>query len=67
MRLSAIQPGDLVLCDVRGVRFHAEVTAKQPRGLTVSPITANITYREVKSSQVVRHWRAPRTRAGGES
>lgn len=65
MQLSSIRPGDIVLCNVRGHIFHAEVTGKLPRKLRVEPITANVTYREAKASEVVRHWRAPRPRKAG--
>lgn len=57
MRLGGIRAGDLVLCDVRGARFHAEVTACDDDGLAVRPLKRAITYRHVRSRQVIAHWR----------
>ena len=66
MRLQSIRAGDLVLCDVKGRRFHAEVTAT-PTGpeLEVKPLLRGITYRRVSSRSVREHWRKAGRRAGG--
>ena len=66
MRLQGIRAGDLVLCDVKGRRFHAEVTAT-PTGaeLEVRPLLRGITYRRVSSRSVKEHWRKAGRRAGG--
>jgi len=58
MRLHGIRAGDLVLCDVKGRRFHAEVTTT-PAGavLEVRPLMPAITYRRVSSRSVMEHWR----------
>ncbi|HEX3689501.1 MAG TPA: hypothetical protein VHV28_07385 [Solirubrobacteraceae bacterium] len=69
MRLQGIRAGDLVLCDVKGRRFHAEVTTT-PSGaeLEVHPLLRGITYRRVSSRSVIEHWRkARRPAAGGPS
>ena len=68
MRLQGIRAGDLVLCDVKGRRFHAEVTAT-PEGadLEIRPLVPAITYRHVSSRSVMEHWRKARRRATGTS
>jgi hypothetical protein len=65
MRLQGIRAGDLVLCDVKGRRFHAEVTAT-PTGpeLEVKPLLRVVTYRRVSSRSVLEHWRKA-GRSGG--
>lgn len=75
MRLQGIRAGDLVLCDVKGRRFHAEVTTT-PTGaeLEVRPLAPAVTYRRVSSRSVMEHWRkagrrgsaAPPSGAGSE-
>jgi hypothetical protein len=67
MRLQGIRAGDLVLCDVKGRRFHAEVTTT-PTGaeLEVRPLLRGITYRRVTSRSVKEHWRRAGRRAGGD-
>lgn len=57
MTLQNVKIGDVVQCDVRGRQFYALVIDKLPRALQVRPITHNITYTEVKSTQVIAHWR----------
>jgi hypothetical protein len=66
MRLQGIRAGDLVLCDVKGRRFHAEVTTT-PTGaeLEVRPLLRGITYRRVTSRCVKEHWRKAGRRASG--
>ncbi len=66
MRLQGIRAGDLVLCDVKGRRFHAEVTTS-PSGaeLEILPLLRGITYRRVSARSVKEHWRKARGRAGG--
>jgi hypothetical protein len=65
MRLQGIRAGDLVLCDVKGRRFHAEVTTS-PTGaeLEIRPLLRGITYRRVSSRSVKEHWRKAGRRAG---
>jgi hypothetical protein len=66
MRLQGIRAGDLVLCDVKGRRFHAEVTTT-PTGaeLEVRPLLRGITYRRVSARSVKEHWRKAGRRASG--
>jgi hypothetical protein len=68
MRLQGIRAGDLVLCDVKGRRFHAEVTTS-PTGAEVEirPLQRAVTYRRVTSRSVIEHWRKAgrRTSSGG--
>ncbi|MGH2893878.1 MAG: hypothetical protein ACRDPM_11545 [Solirubrobacteraceae bacterium] len=66
MRLQGIRAGDLVLCDVKGRRFHAEVTTT-PAGaeLEVRPLMPAVTYRRVSSRSVKEHWRKAGRRTGG--
>ncbi len=69
MRLQGIRAGDLVLCDVKGRRFHAEVTTS-PTGaeLEIRPLQRAITYRRVTARSVLEHWRkAGRRPSGGPS
>lgn len=64
MRLQGIRAGDLVLCDVKGRRFHAEVTTS-PSGaeLEIRPLLRAVTYRRVTSRSVIEHWRKAGRRA----
>ena len=66
MRLQGIRAGDLVLCDVKGRRFHAEVTTT-PTGadLEIRPLLPAITYRRVTARSVREHWRKAGRRASG--
>ena len=58
MRLNGVRVGDIVQCDVKGRRFHAEVTAVPGEGeLQVRPLTPAVTYRHVSARQVMEHWR----------
>ena len=66
MRIQGIRAGDLVLCDVKGRRFHAEVTTT-PSGaeLEIRPLLRAVTYRRVSSRSVLEHWRKAGRRAAG--
>lgn len=57
MNISPIRPGDIVLCDVRGHRFHAEVKDRKPGALDIKPISPGANYCTAKSRQVVAHYR----------
>jgi hypothetical protein len=63
MNITGIREGDLVLCDVRGVRFHAYVQAREDHGLDVRPIERGISYRHVTAHQVIAHWRRSKDRS----
>ncbi|MDX6707912.1 MAG: hypothetical protein QOI48_3758 [Solirubrobacteraceae bacterium] len=57
MRTGAIEPGDIVHCNKGGRFFHAKVTAAGSAGmLLVEPIERNISYRQVKASEIAEHW-----------
>lgn len=63
MRLASIRPGDLVLIDRRGRRFHALVMNVSDRELTIAPIERGISYRTARARDIEVHWRrAGRTR-----
>lgn len=66
MRLQGIRAGDLVLVDVKGRRFHAQVTTT-PTGaeLEIRPVLPAITYRRVSARAVKEHWRKAGRRASG--
>jgi len=57
MTLQNIKPGDIVKCDINGRLFYAVVEEKVERALVVQPISPNVNYRQVKSTQVKSHWR----------
>jgi hypothetical protein len=66
MRLQGIRAGDLVLCDVKGRRFHAEVTTSPTDAeLEIRPLQRAITYRRVSARSVKEHWRKAGRRASG--
>lgn len=56
MRLSGIDPGDIVRVSVRGRVFHAIVRGTTPDGLQVEPIERNISHRHLKARDVIEHW-----------
>lgn len=58
MRLASVRPGDIVRCDVRGLRFLAYVEDCGRRQVAIMPHhPQGISYREVSPRQVVEHWR----------
>lgn len=64
MRLSSVQIGDIVECDVRGRRFHAFVVEREAASpssgapeLAIRPMSSAISYRHVTARQVIGHWR----------
>jgi hypothetical protein len=68
MRLQGIRAGDLVLCDVKGRRFHAEVTTSPTSAeLEIRPLLRGITYRRVSARSVREHWRKAGRPAGRAS
>ncbi|MGO9499247.1 MAG: hypothetical protein ACLQA5_21430 [Solirubrobacteraceae bacterium] len=62
MRLGGVNPGDIVLADVKGRRFYATVTGRHERALEVEPIDRRVTYRRVKAREAVGIWRKSRSR-----
>lgn len=67
--LGGIKPGDLVLADVRGDRFHAEVLGPgAKRELEVKPLAnGRGPLRYLRAREIVRHWRLAGRRNGGSS
>jgi hypothetical protein len=63
MLLARIRVGDLVLVDIKGRVFHAEVEDTDRDGLAIRPLNHHDTYRHAKARQVIGHWRKAR---GGE-
>jgi hypothetical protein len=60
MTLSVIHAADLVLVDVRGQVFHAEVLERGPGRLRLRPLDRRVTHTTATSRQVVAHWRKSR-------
>jgi len=57
MRTRAIQPGDIVFCNKGGRLFHAKVIGTGAAGaLNVEPIERNISYRQIRASEIADHW-----------
>jgi hypothetical protein len=57
MNIGGIEPADVVEVDRRGRVFHATVHARGPGCLQLEPLRPNITWRQARSHQVIRHWR----------
>lgn len=57
-----MQPGDIVLADVRGRRFYAEVEARLHGQLAVRPLDQRISYGRVTARQVRGIWLATGSR-----
>jgi hypothetical protein len=62
MTLGGVNPGDIVLADVKGRRFYAVVTARRERELEVEPIDRRVTYHRVKAREVLGIWRKSRAK-----
>lgn len=57
MRTQGIKPGDIVICDVRGQRFYAEVTEKKDGGFQIEGLGAQfLPAYSVKARQIVGHY-----------
>ena len=57
MVLTSVRPGDIVMCDVRGSRFYAEVTDKGKGNLAIRPLSKGVGFYSVTSRQVIGLWR----------
>lgn len=57
MNITSVSPGDIVECDIRGIRFFATVEETGKGELHVRPHTKQINYFHVKANQVVGHYR----------
>jgi hypothetical protein len=65
MRTRSIQPGDIVYANKKGRLFHAKVIGADAAGgvLIVEPIERNISYRQLKATEITEHWtHTPATR-----
>lgn len=60
MTVGGVNPGDIVLADVKCRRFYAIVIARSKRELEVQPIDRRVTYHRVKASEVIGLWRRSR-------
>jgi hypothetical protein len=57
MRIASIKPGDIVYANKKGRLFHAKVIGAGADGaLIVRPIERNISYRQLKPSEIAEHW-----------
>lgn len=56
MDLTNVHPGDIIEAKVKDRVFLAFVEAKQYGSLVVNPVERDITYRRVRSLQVLRLW-----------
>jgi hypothetical protein len=57
MRTRSIQSGDIVYANKKGRLFHAKVLGAGDGGvLIVEPIERNISYRQLKASEISEHW-----------
>jgi hypothetical protein len=57
MRTRSIQPGDIVYANKKGRLFHAKVVGTSGDGvLIVEPIEHNISYRQLRASEIAEHW-----------
>jgi hypothetical protein len=57
MRTRSIQPGDIVYANKKGRFFHAKVLGAGDGGmLIVEPIERNISYRQLRASEISEHW-----------
>lgn len=57
MRTRAIQPGDVVLVDVRGRVFYARVLGAERAGvLAIAPLERRVSDRSARVRDVVDHW-----------
>lgn len=66
MNIASAKPGDIVLVDKKGRRFHAVITAKD-KTLRVMPIERNISYREATAREVKGLWRKSRQKSGAKT
>lgn len=57
MRLTSLRVGDLVQCDIKGRRFHAEVLERAGSDIEIRPLQNGVSYRHVRPRQVIAHWR----------
>ena len=57
MRIAAVKPGDIVYANKKGRLFHAKVIGAGAGGvLIVERIERNISYRQLRASEIAEHW-----------
>jgi hypothetical protein len=57
MNITHIQPGDVVECDIRGIKFFATVTEREKGQLVIQPHSRQINHYRVKATQVAGHYK----------
>lgn len=62
MDLTTVTPGDIIEAQVKGRKFLAFVEEKHYRSLVVNPVQHGVTYRTVKSTQVLGLWKKSKQR-----
>jgi hypothetical protein len=64
MNLRSVRPEDVVYCQHRGRWFWGKVEARLHRGLSITPLTRNISYHRVGSRDVAERYAHRPPRAG---
>lgn len=64
MRLQNVRPGDIVLVDKKGRKFHGEVRGRTSdgKGLRFQPLQNNISWREASAHEIDELWRKARAK-----
>lgn len=57
MNITNVKPGDVVECDVRGIRFFATVEETNKGEVHVKPHSRQINHFHIKATQVVGHYK----------
>lgn len=57
MNITNVKSGDVVECNVRGIRFFATVVEINKGEVQVQPHSRQINHFHIKSNQVVGHYR----------
>jgi len=57
MNITSVSAGDIVECDVRGIKFYATVEETAKGELKVQPHSKQINYFRVRSNQVIGHFK----------
>ena len=57
MNITNISVGDIIECDVRGIRFLATVEERGKGELQVKPHSRTINYFHIKANQVSGHYK----------
>lgn len=57
MNLTSVSAGDIVDCDIRGIRFFATVEERGKGELRIMPHSKQINHFHMKANQVVGHYK----------